>query len=82
MEKKEFEHIEFIQDKKHIVTVTYDINYKKIRNDLINFLKIIRQHLKIYSVKIKIIWYKFLVIINKLIYKHNTFWENIKIGGK
>jgi len=79
-EIEKIEHIEFIKEKKHIVSVTYDVNYKKLNHDLFTFTKIKNFQLRILMVKIKIIWYKFLIIINKVIKKHNTFWENIKLG--
>jgi hypothetical protein len=74
---EKLEHIEFIKEKKHIVSITYDINYKKLNNDLRTFIKILKFHLKISLVKTKVTWYKFLVIINKGIKKHNDFWENL-----
>lgn len=75
--KEPLEHIEFIKEKKHIVSLTYDINYPKLKQDLINFEKIENVRLKIIMVKLKIMYYTLLVIINKGIRKHNSFWEHI-----
>ena len=71
------EHIEFIKEKKHIVSITYDINYKKLKYDLVTYG--VKENItgKIYIVKLKIIWYKFRIFIEKIIRIHNNFWLSI-----